>query len=203
MSYPAWTTVTAYVAGARVTKVTDDGTNWIVETAGTSGVAEPTWPTVQPWTVTDGTVHWGLASSFRQQTVTGILAVLTAFKTANPTILAGVYAAPPKSGTVVDTPHAYIADRPEADTIAHDIRTRSLSVTVVLRDFVPDNLQAVLRMDALVDGLIDAFTLNYHAAGGYSITAQTGTASAAIPEQEVPMLTEEITVSSVITEGRT
>lgn len=202
MSYPAWIAATAYLAGARATKVTDDGTNWLVETAGTSGNAEPTWPTVAPWTVVDGTVTWGLASSFRQQTVTGILGVLSDFILANPTILAASYSARPRSGSVADFPHAYIAERPEHVEHRHDIRIRSLTVPVVLRDMIPDNAQTVLRMDALIDGLVDAFTLAYHAANGFSITVETDTSSVEIDETEVPMYVELITISSVITEGR-
>ncbi len=202
MTYPVWQPTHAYALGTRITPVTPDGTNWLVEVPGTSGNTEPVWPTVQPWTIVDSGVTWGLASSFRQQTVTGILAVLTAFQSANPTTLSGIYAARPKSVTNADLPCAYIESRPETIIHPHDIRTRTLSVPVVLQDWIPDNFAALLRMDALIDGLVDAFTLNYHAAGGYSITVETDTSPLVQEEQGSPTYNEVITISSVITEGR-
>ena len=52
---PAWAGETAYAAGAFVL---DTGRLYEATTGGTSGVAEPTWPTTTGATVTDGTVTW-------------------------------------------------------------------------------------------------------------------------------------------------
>ena len=202
MSIPAWTALTAYVLGTRVTPVTTDGTVWEVETAGTSGAAEPTWPTNFPWTVVDGTVTWGKASSFRAQSVTGIYGTLTDFATANPTMLAAVYVARPRGAVASALPHAYIGDRPESIVHANQIRQRALAVSVVLVDSVPDNAEALVRMDQLIDGLVDAFTRDYHSASGYSITVETG--SIQIPDEEpgASLYAEVLTISSTIGEGR-
>lgn len=199
---PAWIANTAYLAGARVTKVTTDGTVWESVGAGTTGNAEPTWPTVAPWTVVDGTITWGLASSFRQQFVAGIGTVITNFIAANPTLLRQFWAARPKSGTNATAPYAYLADRPETIEHRHDIRIRTITANLVLVDTVPDNLQALARADARVDGIVDALTLNFHAAGAPSITVETGTTQ--IPDQEPgdSLYAEVIAVSGQLTEGR-
>lgn len=57
----AWAASTAYAVGnvRRATSVTDSTTLFFeVTTAGTSGTAEPTWPTTDGGTVTDGGVTW-------------------------------------------------------------------------------------------------------------------------------------------------
>jgi hypothetical protein len=54
-----WTATTAYVVGDLVQRLTGTGIFWFKATvAGTSDVAEPTWPTVLGNTVVDGTVTW-------------------------------------------------------------------------------------------------------------------------------------------------
>lgn len=54
-----WADSTAYALGALVQRLTGAGIFWFKATvAGTSGVAEPTWPTVLGNTVVDGTVTW-------------------------------------------------------------------------------------------------------------------------------------------------
>src|SRR5690242_18555615 len=99
MTLPVWTAGTAYLLGARVTPVSPDGTVWLAESPGTSGGTQPTWPTHEPWTVVDGGVTWGLASSFRARCVAGVYDVLSDFRDANPTLLKGLAHARPKSMT--------------------------------------------------------------------------------------------------------
>lgn len=202
MSIPAWTATHTYIVGTRVTPVTVNGTVWLVETAGTSGMTEPVWPTVQPWTVTDGTVHWGLASSFRQNFVSGIGTVLDAFILANPTMLKAYLPARPKSGVSQITPYAYLADRPETIIHAHDIRTRTITATVAIVDVIPDNEEALARMDGLIDGLVDTFTLNFHAAGAPSITVEEGSTQVSDQEPGASLYEEILTISGTLTEGR-
>lgn len=55
---PAWAASTAYSIGAIHRPTTANGTVYTVITAGTSGGTEPSWPTTDGATVTDGTVVW-------------------------------------------------------------------------------------------------------------------------------------------------
>lgn len=199
---PAWTANHTYALGARVSKVTDDGLIFQVSTAGTSGNAEPAWPSGPPWTVTDNTVVWMLASSFRQQTVTGVATVLSAFKTANPTLLVQTSSARPRSGSTFAMPGAYIDARQENTVFMHDIRQTTLTTPVVVLVNLSDNEQAEAQMDAIMDGLRDAFTLAYHATNGVSITAQAVAADTDLPELGVPYLANVIGIVSTIAEGR-
>jgi hypothetical protein len=58
-------------------------------------------------------------------------------------------------------------------------------------------------MDAIMDGLRDAFTLAYHAANGVSITAQGVANDQDLPELGVPYLANIISIVSTVSEGRT
>jgi len=202
VSLPVWTASHAYVLGSRVTPVTPDGTVWWVDTAGTSGLVEPTWPIVQPWTVIDGTVTWGRATSFRMNLVAGAYAQLGAFMTANPNLLAQRLTARPKSASNTAKPYAFIGARPETIFTGSAIRQRGASVQIVLVDDTPDNEEALTRMDQLVDGLVDWFTLYFHAAGAPTISAATAVDQ--IPEEEAGqgLYAEVLTVSFGLAEGR-
>lgn len=201
---PTWTALKACLLGARVSKVTDDGLVFQASAGGTSGAAEPTWPTTSPWTVVDGTVTWMLASSFRQQVVTGVVAVLTAFQAANPTLLVQTSSARPRSATNFALPGAYIDTRSESVTFDHDIRYTTLTTPVIVCVQVSDNVQAEAQMDAIMDGLRDAFTLAFHAAaGGVSITAQGVANDTNSPELGMPYLANVIAIASTVNEGRT
>lgn len=202
MSIPVWLATHAYGLGTRVTPTTVPGTVWLVETAGTSAGVEPVWPTVAPWTITDGTVHWGRASSFRQNFVSGIGTVIGDFITANPTMLKVYLPARPKSGVAQSTPYAYLSARPETITHAHDIRTRTITAEVAIVDVVPDNEEALARFDGLMDGLVDALTLNFHAAGSPSITAGEATNQVSDAEPGASLYEETLTISGTLTEGR-
>lgn len=95
-------------------------------------------------------------TTFRTDVVSGMLAVLTAYATANPTRLARAYRARPPS--FPDLPAAYIDNRPE--TIGHSlgIRTRTMTPSVVLVRRITDNIETMTAFDATVDALVDAFT---------------------------------------------
>ncbi len=185
MTAPAWQANHTYLVTARVTKVVPDGTAWWATSAtGVSGNTEPTWPTVEPWTVTDGTVTWSLASSERQQQVAGLLAVLTTFQAANTGILTAISASRPRSLTNMSMPCAYIGDRDEQMDVGAHIRTRTFSgLQVVVCDVTPSNIESEARMDFLVDGLVDAFTKYYHAADGRSLTQPSGVNGFQPPEE--------------------
>lgn len=184
MTLPVWRPTHAYLVTARTTPTAPDGNVFWVTIAGTSGVAEPTWPTADPWTVVDGTVTWGLASSERAQMRSGVLTTLQGFQAANPTMLAQVAGTRPKSLTNMSMPAAYIADRDETDVLGSDIRTRTFSgLGIVLCDVVPDNAEAGVRMDDLVDGVMDLFTKYYHAASGRSIVQPSSVTGFQPPEE--------------------
>ncbi len=201
MSIPAWLPNHAYIAGTRVTPVSVDGTVWLVETAGTSAGTEPVWPTTTPWTVTDGSVSWGKASSFRQNFVSGIGTVLGDFITANPTMLKAYLPARPESGVAQSTPYAYLADRPETITHGSQIRTRIIRASVAIVDVIPDNEEALARMDGLIDGLVDTFTLNFHAAGAPSITVEEGANQVGDQEPGASLYEEVLTISGTLSQG--
>jgi hypothetical protein len=55
---PNWTSLTALSSGAIRSPTTGNGYYYEVTTAGTTGATEPTWPTPEGTTVTDGTVVW-------------------------------------------------------------------------------------------------------------------------------------------------
>ena len=59
----AWTASHAYALGDIVIPTTNNGFWYECTTAGTSGAAEPTWPTTEGLTVTDNTVVWTCRSS--------------------------------------------------------------------------------------------------------------------------------------------
>lgn len=172
MNLPTWLPNHAYIVGTRVTPVTPTTpptTFWVL-VAGTSAGTQPVWPTMEPWTVVDGGVTWGLASSFRQAAVAGVRTTLNAFKTANPTLLLQVMGSEPQSFDAVSKPFAYITGRDETMTLGNQLRTRTLAgLGVAVIDVVPNNVEAEARMDILIDGLVDAFTAAFHAIDGYSI----------------------------------
>jgi hypothetical protein len=174
VAVPVWQANTAYSAGARVSPNPADGTNWYANVGGTSGGSQPVWPTVAPWTVTDGGVTWYRATSFRQNVRSGLLAALQTFQAANPTLLRQIAAARPRSISNTSLPTAYIGPLPEAIAQGGQVRGRKLSGSVVVVDVVPDNVEAEGRMDACVDGIVDALTLAYHAPGAPALFTLTG-----------------------------
>lgn len=159
MSLPVWVHNHAYLLYGRVTPVTPDGRVFWVLTAGTSGAVEPTWPTMAPWQVVDGTVTWGLASAARVNFVAALYAGLTAFKLANPTLLGTISTARYKNLSNATLPAIWIGPRDESDVLTGALRTRTFTgLSVVVVDNAPDNEQAESRMDLLMDGLDDLFT---------------------------------------------
>ena len=60
-----WVASTAYPLSTIRVPTVGNGYAYYVTTPGTSGVTQPTWPTVSGSTVTDGTVVWSLAGSYQ------------------------------------------------------------------------------------------------------------------------------------------
>lgn len=69
----AWIATTAYGLGDAARPITRNGYVYEVTTAGTSGGAEPTWPTIPGNTVVDGTVTWTCRANYNlaQGAITG------------------------------------------------------------------------------------------------------------------------------------
>lgn len=115
-------------------------------------------------------------TTFRQDAVAGLMTVLNAYKTTNPTLLRGVYSARP-GGPAFEKPCAYVGGRDETQVHTDATRTRTLTgLQVIVLDTFPDNAQTADRMDVLVDGLTDAFTAAPHALGGNSVVSVTSIA---------------------------
>jgi len=97
-----------------------------------------------------------MPTTFRTDIGDGILAVPGAFKAAHPDLLLSVYRARPSGWP--DLPAAIIDRR--AEDIGHDsgVRTRSMTVSVLVVRRITDNAETMLAFDQLVDLLVDAFT---------------------------------------------
>ncbi len=100
-------------------------------------------------------------------------------------------------------PGAYIDARLEQTVFMHDIRQTTLTTPVVVLVQISDNQLAERQMDAIMDGLRDAFTLAFHATNPVSITAQSLAQDTDLPELGVPYLANVIGIVSTIAEGRT
>jgi hypothetical protein len=99
-----------------------------------------------------------MATTFREDIVTGIMAVLNAYVAANPGRLARAYRMKPLNVVAGDLPAVYIEGRPESITHSEGVRTRTMSPSFVLVDRVADPGETTDRLDPLVDDLVDAFT---------------------------------------------
>jgi len=202
-----WQPNTAYLAGAVVTETTGLPL-WRATVAGTSGNAEPTWATTAPWTTADGaTLVWTLNTTFRQDVQAGIMATLTAFKTANPTLIRRVWPVRPGSFTLGDLPCAVVGNLTENIATSQGIRQRRMeSFTVEIVDRVPDNAEALVRMNLLVDAMLDYITAAYHMASGTSIVepigVQDGDSGALGEGTNVFWFSNLITFRAFVAEGR-
>ncbi len=204
---PIWRAATAYLAGAIVTETTGLRM-WRCTTAGTSGNSEPAWPAAAPWTVADGTVVWARNTTFRRDVHEGIIATLTAWMAANPTLLRRVWAARPASFTLGDLPCAVIGNMSETITVMNGVRRRQMDgFTVDVVDRAPDGQEAGVRMNALVDGLMDYVSDAYHSASGTSIvepiSVQDGDSGLIAEGSNVYWYSNVIMFRAYIVEGRT
>ena len=171
---PAWQGTHAYLAGA-VVSTTTGLPLYRCTTAGTSGVAEPTWPTADPWTVTDGTVIWTLNTTFRSDVYAAAQTLMSTFRAANPTLVRKVWPARPDSFTLGDLPCVVLGNFTERINTTQGVRQRMMDgFTVEVVDRAPLANEAALRMTGLVDAILDYLTANYHAASGTSIVEPIG-----------------------------
>ena len=196
-----WLPLTAYLASALVTPTVANGEAYFTTAAGTSAAAEPIWPTTGG-SVADGTITWKTGTTFREQLVTGIYATLNNFALANPTLLRRVWKARPGS-FAGELPLAYIGSRDATWIYSAGVRQWHATPSVVVVDAVPDGPEAEARMDVLIDGLIDAFTRDYHGVSGTSILQANGVTELDMSDSGTHLLGEQIQLTGDIAEGRT
>ncbi len=158
---------------------------WRCTTAGTSGATEPTWP--DPYlgtdTITDGAVTWTQGTAVRQWYQTAILAVVTPFAAANPTLIRAVRSVKPRSLTTAESPCFWIGEMTETITHANGIRTRTFSgLTCIWADQMGEQIESNDRANFAADVLTDLFTANFHAAGGATGLQHIGTRDVDISE---------------------
>ena len=175
---PTWQAAHAYSVMAVVRPSTFGGYTWRCTTAGTSGNSEPTWPDplLSP-TVSDGTVTWSVGTGFRQAVSNGIVALVTAFAAANPTIVRSVKTRRPSSfAGEASLPVFYIGDMSESVATSQGVRTRTFDgFSAYLVDQLGTITDSDARMDFAADVFADLFTLNLHAASGRSLVTHTAT----------------------------
>jgi hypothetical protein len=142
-----------------------------------------------------------MPTSFRQQVRAGCLSVLNTYQAANPSLLSTVYDYPPESFA---TPCAYV-DKRVSERLNHSsgIRSRVVSVNVVIVNKLMSNDQVTGEQDVLVDGLLDAFTADPHAASSTTLIEPTAVDDIEIPGGEgVRYAGAVITIEGSIQEGR-
>lgn len=105
-----------------------------------------------------------MATTFRTDIVTGLLAVLNGVVAANPTLLIRAYRARPEG--FPDLPAAYIDGRPEQITQDSQVRTRIMAPEIVIVRRITNNDEAMAATDTLVDIIVDAITANPQFATG-------------------------------------
>jgi hypothetical protein len=140
---------------------------------------------------------------FRTLVRAGVVATLTTYSTANPTLLRKVWTGRPGSLSIGELPCAWI-DAVDAERIPHanGIRQSQLVARVTFADVVPDGPEAEARSDILIDAILDALTADYHSAGGNSITEPRAYAERLVSEGPVPYLAVDIEVLAYVAEGR-
>ena len=107
-----------------------------------------------------------MASTFRVDFRAGLASVLTTYQAANPTLLNKVYSYPPGE---YNTPCAFIEKTiNERQEMLNGVWQRILTGTVVIVCKLISNEQATNEQDVLIDGLVDAYSTNFHAASGSS-----------------------------------
>lgn len=102
-----------------------------------------------------------MATTFRTDIASGLVTILTAFQTAHPTMLRSVFRARPE-GFRGDYPIAFVEARPEQIFHTSGIRDRTMTPSVAVVGDGGLNAEHMAEFDALVDALLDHFTLSPH-----------------------------------------
>lgn len=102
-----------------------------------------------------------MTTTFRTDVASGLVTVLQAFQTANPTMLRSVYRARPE-GFTGDYPIAFVEGRSETISHTAGVRTRTMTPSVAVVGEYRLNAEHMAAFDELVDLLVDWFTQNPH-----------------------------------------
>lgn len=96
-----------------------------------------------------------MATTFRYDIATAVKTFLDSFKASNPTLLAETFRARPES--CASFPYAYVDLRQElGHWPGNGILERRISTGFVVVDQLTNNDEVMVRMDVLVDGLVEA-----------------------------------------------
>lgn len=106
-----------------------------------------------------------MANTFRSDIVAGAGTMMNAFITANPSLLRRHFRMKPPT-PITDTPFSYIDGRPEVISYDASIRTRRMSLAIVVLDRWTESGEVMDRMDDLTDSLIAHFSSYYHIVAG-------------------------------------
>ena len=137
---------------------------------------------------------------FRTDFRAGCKDVLDTYSAANPTLLPHVYDYPPES---FNTPCAYV-EKAVTETYRHTsgLRQRVARVNVVIVNKLVSNDQATDEQDVLLDGLIDAFTADPHAAGATTLLEPVGATDTELEASGTRYAGAVLTIEGSIQEGR-
>lgn len=106
-----------------------------------------------------------MSTTFRKDVRAGLVTLLQAFKTANPTMAGDVLSARPENFTG-DYPIAFVDSVPESASHSVGVRTRLMSPTIVFVTEESLNAQEMDAFDLLVDAFMDKLTATPHIVTG-------------------------------------
>lgn len=102
-----------------------------------------------------------MPTTARYDTITGLVAILDAFKAANPTLLSRTFRGRPPSLNT-DMPCAYPTLPDEEVSHRAGVRIRVMAFAIEYVDRLTDNDETTERFDRAVDALLDHLTANPH-----------------------------------------
>lgn len=139
-------------------------------------------------------------SGFRADLRAGCKSVLDAYLAAHPTQLAHVYDHRPGS---FRTPCAFVDNVIAEPTIRHDsgTRQRALQARVYVVNKIVSNDQTADEQDALVDGLVDAFTATPRAVSG-ALIEPSSVQGDELSDDAATYAASVIVVTGLIQQGR-
>jgi hypothetical protein len=98
-----------------------------------------------------------MPTTFRSDVAAGLVTILEAFKSANPTLIGSVHRARPE-GYTGDYPIAFVETRNEQVSHTQGVRTRLMAPSVAVVGEYRLNAEHMDVFDDLVDALLDHFT---------------------------------------------
>lgn len=116
-----------------------------------------------------------MVSTVRADVRAALVTILDAYTASNPTQLQRTFPVRPASITTTDLPCAFVDLGTEDGSFDNSLRDRRYAPGFVVCDVLSDNAEAIARMDAVVDELVEHLTDYPHLITGaswsrYSIT---------------------------------